>query len=178
MAIPAAVVSLRRVWEVKTIIVAPVLFGPRQGQTMRIDSYPTDPTTLFQKDRLFRCWLSVMTTFPSSLRAICFEEKHVSRHCLRRPSVFRAPPVVLLLLLLVCCCVVCGLVGCKGAGSDENFPRMIDADSRTLFVTVSTAVTKPEHPTLPLQFFLQSLLCVVQLSVCVHLLLPAAVWSL
>jgi hypothetical protein len=114
---------------------------------------------LFQKDRLFRCWLSVMTTFPSSLRAVCFEENYVSRHCLRRPSVFRPPPVLLLLLLLVCCCVVCGLVGCKGAGSDENFPRMIDADSRTLFVTVSTAVTKPEHPTLPLQLSLLSLMC-------------------
>ena len=32
-----------RVWEVKNFIVAPVLFGPRQGQTMRIDTYPADP---------------------------------------------------------------------------------------------------------------------------------------
>lgn len=52
----------------------------------------------------------------------------------------RPPPAFVLLLL--CCCWVCP------EGSDENFPRMIDADSKPLFVTVSTAVTKPEHPTL------------------------------
>jgi len=49
-----------------------------------------------------------------------------------------------------CAAAVVGGVLCEQSeGSDENFPRMIDADSEPLFVAVSTAVTKPEHPTLP-----------------------------
>jgi hypothetical protein len=70
--------------------------------------------------------------------------------------------------------VLCAGAGCK-EGSDENFPRMIDADSRTLFVVVSTAATKPEHPTLPFASVYAVAPCV--LKCCCSLLLSVLLRS-